>query len=61
MTITTLYCIIGRVVAIVDVINVKHYIDINRKYTVTMAMTPRTVNMAEKLHVLNVHFARGGK
>ena len=56
MTFTILYCIIGRVLAIVDGFNVKHYVDnINRKYTVTMAMTPPTVNMAGTLHVLNVH------
>ena len=49
----TLYWIIGRVLAIVDVIIVKHYVDnINRKYAVTMAMAPPTVNMADTLHVL---------
>ena len=43
--ITTLSCIIGRVLAIVDVINVKQYVDtINYKYTVTMAKAPPTVN-----------------
>ena len=42
----TLYWIIGRVLGIVDVIIVKHYVDyINRKYAVTMAM-------ADTLHVL---------
>ena len=62
MAFTTLYCINGRVLAFVDVISVKHYVDnINRKYKVTMATTPPTVNMADTLHVLNVHFARGGK
>ena len=56
MAFTRLYCIIGRVLGIVDGIKVKHYIDnSNRKYTVTMAMTPPTVNMADTLHVLNVH------
>ena len=55
MTFTTLYCIIGRVLAIVDVIIVKHYVDnINRKYTVTMATAPPTVNMADTLHVLTI-------
>ena len=62
MAFRTLYSINGRVLAFVDVINVKHYVDnINRKYKVTMATTPPTVNMADTLHVLNVHFARGGK
>ncbi len=52
----------GYTVGIVDVINVKHYVDnINRKYTVTMTTTPPTVNIADTLHVPNVHFARGGK
>ena len=52
MAFRTLYCINGRVLAFVDVINVKHYVDnINRKYKVTMATTPPTVNMADTLHV----------
>ena len=56
MAFTTLYCIIGRVLAF-DVIIVKHYVDnINCKYTVTMAMTPPTVNMADTLHVLKHTF-----
>ena len=37
----------GRVLVIIRVINVKHYVDnINRKYNVTMAMSPPSVNMA---------------
>ena len=59
MAFTTLYCINGRVLAIVDV---KQYVyNINRKYKVTMATTPPKVNMADTLHVLNVHFVRGRK
>ena len=59
---TVLHYNIGRVMAIVDCIDGKNYVNnINYKYTVTMAMTPPTVNMADTLHALNVHFARGRK
>ena len=62
MAFTTLYCIIGKVLAIVDGINVKHNVDnSNRKYIVTMTTTPPIANMADTLHVLNVHFVKGGK
>ena len=52
----TLYCIFGKVLVIIDVINVKHYIDnINRKHNVAMATSPSPpppVNMADILHTL---------
>ena len=39
MAFKTLYCIFGKVLVIIDVINVKHYVDnINRKHNVAMAM-----------------------
>lgn len=58
----TLYCITGRVLVDNNTITVKHYVDnINRKYNVAMATSPPTVNMADTLRVLNLHFARGGK
>ena len=49
-----MYCFFRRVLVIVHVINVKHYVDnINHKYTVTMATSPPSVNMADTLHILN--------
>ena len=53
MVFRTLYGFIGMILAIVD--------NINRKYAVTMAMAHSTINMADTVHVLNLHFARGGK
>ena len=53
MAFTTLYCINGRVLAFVDVINVKHYVgNINRKYKVTTAMIPPTVNII--IHIMTI-------
>ena len=38
MAFKTLYCIFGKVLVIIDVINVKHYVDnINRRHNVAMA------------------------
>ena len=63
MAFKTLYCIFGKVLVIIDVINVKHYVDnINRKHNVAMATSPPPppVNMADTLHILN-NISRGRK
>ena len=41
MAFKTLYCIFGKVLVIIDVIDVKHYVDnINHKHNIAMATSP---------------------